>query len=281
MKAFHARSLQTTMRELGSSMIDRETLPCPVLSELAPRLVRSNELLDALPPTARGRLQERRLAVHANDVLFDCHQQTRDVYFPSRNTVLSLVRTTDEGPQVEVGMVGSEGFAGLDVMLARGTQNETATIVQTGGEVACISARLLHAEFSSEPQTRMLISAYAGMFLEHVSQTAVCNGVHTIAQRLAKWLLALHERTASTDLVVSHEALSRILGTQRPAVTLAIGALTNAEVIAHSRRSIHLHNLPALRARACACSQSMHDSLSAFRAQLGNVRRASARPVTD
>lgn len=166
-------------------------------------------------------------------------------------------------------------------MLVRGTRNETAAIAQTGGEVVCISARLLHAEFSSEPRTRMLISAYAGMFLEHVSQTAVCNGVHTIAQRLAKWLLALHERTGSTDLVVSHEVLSRLLGTQRPAVTLAIGALRNAEVIAHSRRSIHLHDLPALRARACACSQSMHDSLSAFRAHLGNVRRASARPVTD
>jgi CRP-like cAMP-binding protein len=268
------------MRDFGSRMIDRETFPCPVLSEPGGRLVYANELLDALPPAARMRLQERRLVVHANDVLFDC-QQTPDVYFPSRSTVLSLVRTTDEGPQVEVGMVGSEGFAGLDVMLARGTQNETAAIVQTAGEIACISARLLHAEFSSEPQTRMLISTYAAMFLEHVSQTAVCNGVHTIAQRLAKWLLALHERTGSTHLVVSHEALSRILGTQRPAVTLAIGALKNAAVIAHSRRSIHLHNLPALRARACACSHLMHDSLSAFRAQLGQPRTASARPVTD
>lgn len=265
----------------GPRMIDRETFPCPHLSEPSPRLARCNELLDALPREARGRLQERRLFVHANDVLFDCRQQTLNVFFPSRNTVLSLVRTTDEGPQVEMSMVGSEGFTGLDVMLVRGTQNETAAIAQTGGEVACVSARLLHAEFSSEPQTRMLISSYAGMFLEHVSQTAVCNGVHTIAQRLAKWLLALHERTGSTDVVVSHEALSRLLGTQRPAVTLAIGALQNAEVIAHSRRSIHLHDLPALRARACACSQSMHDSLSAFRAQLGNARRASACPVTD
>ena len=264
-----------------SPMIDRETLPCPVLREPAPRPVRSNELLDALPPAARGRLQERRLVVHANDVLFDCHQHTWDVYFPSRNTVLSLVRTTDEGPQVELGMVGSEGFAGLDVMLTRGAQNETAAIAQTGGEMACISARLLHAEFSSEPQTRMLISTYAAMFLEQVSQTAVCNGVHTIAQRLAKWLLALHERSGSTDLVVSHEALSRILGTYRPAVTLAIGALNTAGVIAHSRRSIHLHDLPALRARACACSESMRDSLSAFRAQLSNARRASAHPVPD
>lgn len=262
-------------------MIDRETLLQPCLTEPSPRLARRNELLDALPPEARRRLQERRIVVHANDVLFDCRQQSRDVYFPSRNTVISLVRSTDEGPQVEVCMVGSEGFAGLDVMLVSGTQNETAAIAQTGGEVTCISARLLHAEFATEPETRLLISAYAGMFLEHVSQTAVCNGVHTIAQRLAKWLLALYERTGSTDLVVSHEALSRILGTQRPAVTLAIGALRNIEVIAHSRRSIHLHDLPALRARACACSQSMHDSLAAFRAQLGNARRASSRLMMD
>jgi CRP-like cAMP-binding protein len=265
------------MRDFGSRMIDRETFPGPVLSEPGGRLVYANELLDALPRAARMRLQERRLIVHANDVLFDCQRQTRDVYFPSRCTVLSLVRTTDEGPQVELGMVGSEGFAGLDVMLARGTQNETTAIVQTAGEVACISARLLHAEFSSEPQTRMLISTYAAMFLEHVSQTAVCNGVHTIAQRLAKWLLALYERTGSIHLVVSHEVLSRILGTQRPAVTLAIGALKNAAVIAHSRRSIYLHNLPALRARACACSQLMHDSLSAFRAQL--CHRGRLQPV--
>jgi CRP-like cAMP-binding protein len=110
------------------------------------------------------------------------------------------------------------------------------------------------------------------MFLEQVSQTAVCNGVHTIAQRLVKWLLALRERTGSNDLVVSHESLSRMLGTQRPAVTLAIGMLTNAALISHSRRSIHLRDVAALRGRACGCFDLMLNGLTRFRSQLENRR---------
>jgi hypothetical protein len=254
-------------------MLDHEPLRLPAIRETTKTLARSNELLDALPSGVRKRLQERTRVVCVQEVLFDCHRQDVNVFFPKRNTVISLVRSTDEGPQVEVGMVGSEGFASLDVMLERGTHSETAAIVQAGGEITCISSRYLHAEFSTDLDTRMLITAYAGMFLEHVSQTAVCNGVHTIAQRLAKWLLALRERTGSNELIVSHESLSRILGTQRSAVTLAIGALTIAEVISHSRRSIHLRNIAALRARACACFESMTDSLAAFRVQLESRKK--------
>jgi CRP-like cAMP-binding protein len=232
----------------------------------------ANKLLDAFPSTVRQRLQGRLRRVQAQEVVYDSSAHAFDVYFPHGNTVVSLVRNTDEGPQLEVGMIGSEGLALLDVLLAGKSGNDMTAVAQAAGEITCVSASRLRAEFSTDVQTRTLISSYTAMFLEQVSQTAVCNGVHTIAQRLVKWLLALRERTGSNDLVVSHESLSRMLGTQRPAVTLAIGMLTNAALISHSRRSIHLRDVAALRGRACGCFDLMLNGLTRFRSQLENRR---------
>jgi hypothetical protein len=230
---------------------------------------RGNRLVDALPAAVRLRLQCRLRRVQAQEILFDCASE-RIVYFPHANTVVSLVRSTDEGPQLEVGMVGSEGCANLDLLLGGAPNGDTFAVVQVAGDVTCVSVARLHAEFSSDEQTRILITAYAAMFLEQVSQASVCNSIHTIAQRLSRWLLAVRDRTGSNDLVASHESLSRILGTQRPAVTLAIGALTEAGVIAHSRRSIRVSDASGLGSRACGCSDLMEKNLSRFRARLEN-----------
>jgi CRP-like cAMP-binding protein len=229
---------------------------------------RGNLVLDSFPPSVRERLQTRLRRVRADEVLSGFRWPDLDVYFPNGSTVVSLLRSTDEGPHVEVAMVGSDGLAGLDMLLSNETSGDTIAVVQTQGEVACINATRLQAEFWNDARTRTVISAFAGMFLEQVSQTAVCNGVHSVAQRLSKWLLALRDRTSSNELTVSHESMSRVLGTQRPAVTLAIGVLSAAGVISHSRRCIHVLDVVALRARACGCFELMLRSLTDLRAQL-------------
>jgi|GEM_PF-1958129 len=248
-------------------------VPLPSVHRVTTRnfVSRGNRLVDALPAAVRLRLQCRLRRVQAQEILFDCARRERIVYFPHANTVVSLVRSTDEGPQLEVGMVGSEGCANLDLLLGGVPNGDTFAVMQVAGDVTCVSVARLHAEFSTDEQTRILITAYAAMFLEQVSQASVCNSIHTIAQRLSRWLLAVRDRTGSNDLVASHESLSRILGTQRPAVTLAIGALTEAGVIAHSRRSIRVSDASGLGSRACGCSDLMEKNLSSFRARLENL----------
>ncbi|MGA8810709.1 MAG: helix-turn-helix domain-containing protein [Thermoanaerobaculia bacterium] len=252
--------------------------PSPPLGDAAGRpLACTNRLLAALGSVVQQRLQEHTRIVHAQEILFDASQPQFNIYFPNGNTVISLVRGTDEGPQVEVGLIGSEGFANLDLLLTGAVHDDTLMIVQAAGEVTCIAAARLQSEFSTDARTRVLINGYAAMFLEHVSQTAVCNGVHSVVQRLSKWMLELRDRTGSNELQVSHESLSRILGTQRPAVTLAIGALTVMGVISHSRRSIYVRDPEGLRTRACGCFELMQRSLTDFRVQLWNRKQESAR----
>jgi hypothetical protein len=234
---------------------------------------RANELIAALPRAVCDRLHTRIRHVRAQETLFDCLRRDMNVYFPHPGTVVSLVRSTDEGPQLEVGMIGSEGCASLDILLG-GVTTDSIAIVLVSGDVTCIDGANLRAEFSSDVITRTIVNSYAAMFIEQVSQTAVCHGVHTIGQRLSKWLLTMRERTCSSDISVSHESLSHLLGAHRPAVTLAIGALNEEGVITHSRGSIQVRDARGLRARSCGCFELMERRLAGFRAMLGARTRS-------
>jgi hypothetical protein len=213
-------------------------------------------------------LNARARVVRTEEILFDRLDLSGEVYFPCGDTVISLVRVTDEGPQMETAMIGSEGFASPDVLFARAVNAESVGIVQGPGEVACVSIRRLDAELSADSHARGLMLAYSAMYLDHVSQNAVCNGVHSIPQRLAKWLLMLRDRSGSDDLLVSHDLVSRMLGIQRAAVTLAVGILTDKGLLSHSRRHIHICDAAALRKRACACVDVVTRGLGEFRAKL-------------
>jgi hypothetical protein len=116
--------------------------------------------------------------------------------------------------------------------------------------------------------TRTLLLAYVGLFVEHAIQSVVCNRVHSIEQRLSKWLLIIRDRVGSDVFDLSHDFMSKILGIQRSGVTLAIGALTDQGFIAHSRRHVDIRDANGLKERACECYSLMLDKLNDYRAHL-------------
>jgi hypothetical protein len=141
-------------------------------------------------------------------------------------------------------------------------------MVEMGGEVSCVDALRLRAELGTDLNTRGLLLGYAALYIEQLIQGVVCNNMHSIQQRLAKWLLIMRDRLGREELQLSHEFLANTLGSQRSGITIAIGALSNDGLIHHSRKLIAVVDAKGLAERACACHQSMLGRLNHYRARL-------------
>src|SRR5687768_17490500 len=102
-------------------------------------------------------------------------------------------------------------------------------------------------------QPRALLLGYVAAHMEQVAQNALCNGIHTIEQRLSKWLLIMRDRVGSDTLHLTHEFLAQMLGIRRSGVTVAVGTLTDAGLIEHARNRIVLLKPSAIEKRACDC----------------------------
>lgn len=91
------------------------------------------------------------------------------------------------------------------------------------------------------------------------AQTAACNRVHELEERLARWLMMCHDRVQSDHLVITHEFLAMMLGTRRTTVTVAAGMLHKAGFIAYSRGHVTIQNREGLTHAACECYQIIRE----------------------
>jgi CRP-like cAMP-binding protein len=164
----------------------------------------------------------------------------------------SVVVATKGGRDVEAGVVGPEGFVGtaLAVGLDRSPLSE---VVQIAGHGFRIAARAMHSVLDNAPDLQMSLSRYAVLQGMQVAQTAACNRLHDVAQRLARWLLMAQDRVDSGTLPITHDFLAIMLGTDRPSVSLAAAALQEKRIIRYRRGTVQILNRKKLETSACVC----------------------------
>jgi CRP-like cAMP-binding protein len=172
-------------------------------------------------------------------------------YFPNRG-LISLVVVMKDGKTVEAGVVGNEGFTGIPaaVGLSRSTLQ---AVVQVRGDGFRVEARALQNSLESAPHLRLMLNRYAVVQGMQVAQTAACNRLHNVEQRLARWLLMTQDRVDSGALPITHDFLAAMLGTDRPTVSLAAGALQRKEIIEYTRGAVKIVNRKELENSACEC----------------------------
>jgi CRP-like cAMP-binding protein len=220
-----------------------------------------NRILTALPPKELARLAPRleRVDLVVRQLLSKADTPIDYGYFPQKG-VISLVRPMQDGAMVEVGLVGREGFVGLPAVLG-GRTHTVEKMVQVQGSALRISARTLREELGNCPTLQAELLRYTQALLIQVSQTAACNGRHTIQERLARWLLMARDRTDDDVVPLSHEFLSMMLGARRSGVTMALGALRQAGLIDSSHNKIVIIDGPGLEAAACECYGAVRDEV--------------------
>ena len=182
------------------------------------------------------------------------HEPTQSidfVYFPNRGMVSQVVVTKD-GRTVEVGVVGNEGYvgAGLAVGLSRSSVRE---IVQISGDGFRMMGNALERILRSAPQLQMILSRHSGLQGMQVAQTAACNRLHDIQQRLARWLLMTQDRVNLGVLPITHDFIATMMGTDRSTVSLAAAVLQKKGVIEYVRGAVKVVNRRKLQNSACEC----------------------------
>jgi CRP-like cAMP-binding protein len=103
------------------------------------------------------------------------------------------------------------------------------------------------------PQLQIMLSRYAAGLAMQVAQTAACNRLHNIKQRLARWLLIAQDKVESGFLPITHDFLATMLGTDRPSVSLAAGILQRAQIIEYARGAVKILNRKKLEEFVCEC----------------------------
>ena len=197
----------------------------------------------------RPLLQLASLKHHA--VLHESNHKTQEIYFPDSG-LISLVIPSSHGRTAEAGVVGNEGILGLEGLfgLKRSPLREVVQIGGTGHRAPSSSVQPMLCEF---PDLVFRFGRFAVINRLQISQTAVCNRLHKIDRRLARWLLMAQDRVQDGLIRMTHDFLATMLGTDRGSVTEAAVRLQKRGLIEYSRGSVRIRNRKALEKSSCEC----------------------------
>jgi CRP-like cAMP-binding protein len=219
----------------------------------------ANRLLAGLPAKALAQLRRHLepVSLPRGQVLTKPGARIDYVYFPESGMV-SLVHPLADGTQIEVGVIGREGFVGAAVLLGANSSPVEA-MVQIPGSALRMRATVFRQQVARIKPFSDAAHRYAQALHLQVSQTAACNGRHLLHERLARWLLTAHDRADGDELPLSHEFLSMMLGTRRVGVTLALGTFRTAGIIKNRHGCVTVIDRANLEDAACECYRSVRE----------------------
>lgn len=213
----------------------------------------ANKILLALPDeefrTIRPHLHFLDLPRHL--ILHEPHRALKFAYFPNAG-VISLVIEMKDGKSAEAGLLGNDGASGLSAILGL-KKSPILQVVQVAGDGFRVRIDTLRGILRSTPQFQIILRHFAAGLAIQISQTAACNRLHKIEERLARWLLMAQDRVSSEIVLITHDFLAMMLGTDRSSVTVASGVLQRKQIIQVARGAIKIVNRKKLEQFACEC----------------------------
>ncbi len=197
-----------------------------------------NHLLAALPAAEFARIEPRLEGVSLNlgEVLYESGDQMTHVYFPT-TAIISLLYIMENGATAEIGIAGSNGLVGIALFMGGETTSNRA-IVQSGGDSVRMKARDVQDAFSLGGVFQSVLLRYTQSLMTQISQTAVCNRLHSVEQQLCRWLLINHDQLQTDKLVMTHELIANMLGVRREGVSIAAHHLQEKGLIEYVRGTI-------------------------------------------
>lgn len=191
----------------------------------------------------------------AGDTLFDEGELLSDAYFPA-TAIISLLQPAEPNAYVEIATVGSEGFAGVSLVLGLDATPARAVVQQEGWSFRLPSG-FLRREFSRAGSLQRVALRYVHLLLGQVAQVAACNRRHTIEEQLSRWLLTSLDRSDTSDLAVKQGHIAKMLGVRREGITEAARRLQRAGLIKQTRGHIVVVDRSGLEETACACYEAL------------------------
>jgi CRP-like cAMP-binding protein len=224
----------------------------------------ANHLLAALPADDHARLAPTlgTTSLKLRRFLHKPGERIDQVYFPGGGFI-SVVTVLKDGGMVEVATIGREGMLGMSAVL-NGDPSPAASMVQAEtDECYTMSGKAFRQEMDRRGAFYELLTRYGQALVGVIMQSTACNAVHSVEQRLSRWLLLAHDRVGKDEFPLTQEFAAMMLGTSRPTVTVVAGTLQKAGLITYHRGRVTVVNRKYLEAASCECYRTATDLLQA------------------
>lgn len=218
-----------------------------------------NRILTAIPENEFRQLRPhfQPVALTSHAILYEPHQALDFLHFPN-DGLISLVAVFTGGKTVEAGIVGKEGFVGIPATIGM-NRSPLREVVQIAGDGVRVAASIVREALRSAPELHRRFEEFGVRLGLQVAQTAACNRLHDVEQRLSRWLLMAQDRVSSETVPITHDFLATMLGTDRPSVSLAAGLLQKRGIIEYARGSVRILNRGELEQASCECYAVIRD----------------------
>jgi CRP-like cAMP-binding protein len=209
-----------------------------------------NRLLAILPVVDSVRPLLERVTYATGETIYEAGAPLTHYVFP-RCGIVSSVHEVPQGA-VEVGTAGAEGMVGIAALLGE-RRNTHHTFAQSLVIADRIEVEALDARLAPSLDSRAVLFRYVNTVHHETLQYAVCNRLHSVEERLARWLLLSHDRHGTDLMPITQLFLSNMLGVYRPRVSLAAAILRKAGLIRYTRGHLEVRDRPGLESVACEC----------------------------
>jgi CRP-like cAMP-binding protein len=218
-----------------------------------------NRLLARLPLDEYERLLPHlgRINFALGEVIYESGGRQSYIYFPT-TAIISLLYLMENGSSAEMGVAGNDGLVGVALFMGGDTVPNRA-VVQSAGAAFRMKTKVLQDEFARGGTFQRLLLRYTQALMTQMSQTAVCNRLHTVEQQLCRWLLLSRDRLNTDELVMTQELIANMLGVRREGVTHAAGRLQEQGLISYVRGRITILDRRGLEAVVCECYRVVRD----------------------
>jgi CRP-like cAMP-binding protein len=215
-----------------------------------------NLLLNSLPVATRRQCLDaaEKIDFRFAEEIATQGDRARYVYFPA-SAVCSLTLGIRSGDKAECAIVGAEGVIGVS-LVGGAPLNAFTAVVQVGGSGYRIPLARFDELMHEHRALHDAMLAYAGYALNVVGRSVACNSYHAIVERLARWLLAMHDRVERDELALTHDMLSQMLTATRPRVSLAAAKLRALRIIDYRRRMMRILDRKRLEQMSCECYEA-------------------------
>jgi CRP-like cAMP-binding protein len=250
----------TMFRESDGTSTNLKWLePSAEVSSIATSNTLLRQLLDLGAASSYLLPELRVVSLTSNQVLYEQGDKIDFVYFPL-HSVVSALGIMEDGTTVETAMIGRDGLVGISSILGSGLSTHWFW-VSISGEALQLDARVLEKVFiQNEAALKLLLSSYRALVTQ-VSQRCICNTRHTILERLACWLLMVHDRVGGSNLRLTQETIASRIGARRAGITVAAGMLQDMHAIEYRRGQLHIVDRYALEQVVCECYATMQISV--------------------
>jgi CRP-like cAMP-binding protein len=227
-----------------------------------------NALLAALPRDEYNRLAPALdvIPLKLKVVLHNPGEAIQHVYFPGGG-FLSLLTVLEDGNLVEVATIGREGMAGVSAAWDGGVVPFTTMVQAEMDTCYRMTADVFRREMDRRGKFAELLGRYSQALVGFIMQSTACNAVHTVEQRLARWLLLAQDRVGKNEFPLTQEFVAMMLAASRPTVTVVAGTLQRAGLIKYRHGRVTIVDREALEEASCECYRAGTSLLRAVTAR--------------